>query len=518
MVGTSALRTITSRNPANLEVLGEVSISSKDDIKRTVEKAEAAFLSWRQVSLAQRLDKIERFRQLLMKERDTVAGLITRECGKPFSESLISEVFSILETCTWLKKKAAVLLSGKHATDLNPVFFAGKRSYNLHEPLGVVAVISPWNYPFSIPGASMLMALAAGNAVVLKPSPRCPLVAAALVNLLVRAGFPGDLVGLVQGDKEEAEALILAGVSRVIFTGSVQGGKAIMAIASGKLVPVTLELGGKHPAIVLDDVDADKVAGAIAWCAFTNAGQACASIDRLYLQRAVADKVLAKVTEITRGLRLGNGMLPDTDVGPIIDESQMKRFEEVVADAVDKGAEVLTGGKARRDLGGYFFEPTIVRHVNSSMRLAGEEIFGPILPVTIFDTIPEAVTMANSSDLGLAASIWTGNPAAGEEIARSIQAGIVWINDGLYSHVCPDAPWGGVKYSGFGRAHSSIELLDFVNVKNVGVSTQGVRDWHFPYSKRALDYLVDGLDLLHGDGLKVKVTALLRLIRSLIKL
>ncbi len=514
MVGTSALRTIVSRNPANMEVLGEVSISTRDDIHRTVLRAREAFLEWRNVPLRHRLEKVEQFRKLLSKERDSIAAQITRECGKPFAESLIAEVFGILETCTWIKRKAPRLLGGKHRTELNQIFFAGKRSYNLHEPLGVVAVISPWNYPFSIPASSMLMALAAGNAVVLKPSPQTPFVAASLVSLLVRAGFPPDLIGLVQGDKEEVETLILSGINRVIFTGSVQGGKAIMQIASRELIPVTLELGGKHPSIVLADADPDKVAGALTWCAFTNAGQACASIDRLYLHRTVADKVLHKIADLTSRLRMGDGMSPSTDLGPIIDDTQMRRFEQVVDDAVGKGAKLITGGKARTDLGGFFFEPTIVCNVNSSMRLAKEEIFGPILPVTTFDTIPEAVEMANDSELGLAASIWTAKPAVGEEIARSIEAGVVWINDGLYSHVCPDAPWGGVKYSGFGRAHSSLELLDFVNVKNIGVSRQGTREWHYPYSKQSLDYLLDGMDLLHGDGANVKAAALSRLVRS----
>lgn len=514
MVGTSALRTIVSRNPATKQVLGEVSISSKEDIRRTTARARAAFESWKNVPVKKRLEHIEKFRRLLMNEREAVAAQITRECGKPFGEALISDVFGILETCTWLKRKAPRLLGGKHRTDLNPIFFAGKRSYNLHEPLGVVAVISPWNYPFSIPAASMLMALVAGNAVVLKPSPRCPLVAASIVSLLVRAGFPPDLVGLVQGDKEEAEELILSGVNRVIFTGSVQGGKAIMEIAARKLIPVTLELGGKHPAIVLDDSDPAKIAGALTWCAFTNAGQACASIDRLYLQRSIAKPVLTQILDATKKLRLGDGMSPLTDIGPIIDESQMKRFELVVNDALAKGAKLLAGGKPRTDLGGYFFEPAIITGVNSSMMLANEEIFGPILPVTVFDTVEEAVEMANASDLGLAASIWTGQPSRGEEIAKSIEAGIVWINDGLYSHVCPDAPWGGIKYSGFGRAHSSIELLDFVNVKNVGVSRQGTREWHFPYSRQSLDYLLDGMELLHGESVQSKAGALTRIVRS----
>ncbi|MBX9721926.1 MAG: aldehyde dehydrogenase family protein, partial [Candidatus Obscuribacterales bacterium] len=379
-------------------------------------------------------------------------------------------------------------------------------------PLGVIAVVSPWNYPFSIPATSLLLAVTAGNGAVLKPSPLTPLVAEALVELFRKAGFPPDLVGLVQGDRSECEKLILSGVDRVVFTGSVAGGKAIMGIAARNLVPVTLELGGKHPALVLPDADPEAASSGIVWSAFTNAGQACASIDRLYLVRGVKDAVLSNILERASKLRLGDGMRDDVDVGPLVDAAQFARISSLLDDAREKGAKLLCGGKLREDLGGYFIEPTVLTNVNENMRVMQDEIFGPILTITEVDSVEEALKRANDCDLGLTASIWTGDLEKGEELARQLSAGVVWLNDGLFSHVAPDAPWGGVKYSGFGRAHSAYELLDLVCIKNISVSSQGLRDWHYPYTSTASDYIKAGIDLLHKPSISEKLDALMRVL------
>lgn len=504
-------QTLFSRNPANKEIIGETECTRVDEIPSLVERARNASKLWRKVALEERLNVIRNFRNLLSHERDAISKLITTEAGKPFTEAMVSEIFAVLETCQWLENKAAGILHEKDV-DLNPVFFTGKRSYNIYEPLGVIAVISPWNYPFSIPATSVLLALSAGNAAIIKPSPKTPLIAAKLVELCEKAGVPKDLVGLVQGDREQTEKLILSGVNRVVFTGSVNGGRAIMKIASKNLVPVTLELGGKHPAIVMPDADIEAAASGLVWSAFTNGGQACASVDRLFLVKPIDSKILPKIIEKAAKLRLGDGMSNNTDVGPLVDEEQLERIKDLLEDAREKGARVLCGGKVRADLGGYFFEPTVISDLNENMRLVKEEIFGPILPVIVVDSVDEALEKANSSDLGLAASVWTEDLERGEELARELQAGVVWLNDGLFSHVCPDAPWGGVKNSGFGRAHSEYELLDLVSIKNVGVSSQGKRDWHYPYSEAAREYIKAGIDLLHRPALGDKISALMRVL------
>lgn len=491
---------IKSINPANRKELGQIRISTPEEIHATVANAGKAFRQWRAVKLSERLQLVEQFRKLLFENQEDVAKLITCETGKPRVEALVSEVFAVLETCDWLKKNAARVLSPEKV-HLNPLFFPGKRSYNVFEPLGVIAVVSPWNFPFSIPVATMLTALAAGNAVVLKPSPSVALIAQTAVDLFRRAGFPPDLIGLVQGDRKEAQELLSADINRVMFTGSVGGGKAIMGLAVEKLLPVTLELGGKHPAIVLQDSNLDAIAAPLLWASFTNAGQACASIERLYVEAPLAESLSKKLGELARGLRLGDGLLPDTDVGPVLDEQQMMRVQAQVDDAVAQGATVLAGGRARPDLGGYFFEPTVLANVQPSMRVLREEIFGPVLPIITVASAEEAIRAANDSDLGLGASIWTADTTRAQQLARQLEAGVVWINDGLYTHVVPDAPWGGIKCSGFGRMHSAAELRDLVYTKNIGVNSQRVQDWNYPYSEHGLNRVKAGVQLTHSKSL-----------------
>lgn len=499
---------IASLNPATKELLGSVPVTSPDDIVAITKRARNASESWRKLSIHERLEYVKRFRDLLSDGMNSVSKLITEEAGKPFTEALGSEVFGVLETCQWLESRAEGLLDAKDVS-LNPVFFTGKRSYNLYQPLGVIAVISPWNYPFSIPATSILLALVAGNGVVVKPSPKTPLVAEALVGLVEKAGFPPGLVGLVQGDRLECERLIQSGVNRIVFTGSVQGGRALMGLAAPHLIPLTLELGGKHPAIVLPDVDVNAAASGIVWSAFTNGGQACASIDRLYLLKPVPNGFVESIVQRASNLRLGNPMDPTTEVGPLIDELQVKRIEELVSDAVSKGASILCGGKSRPELGGFHFEPTVLTNLTDDMRILQEEIFGPLLPIVQVDSEAEALAKANSCELGLASSIWTADIQHGEKLAEQLQAGIVWLNDGLFSHACPDAPWGGIKNSGFGKAHSEYELLDMVCIKNVSVSGQGLRDWHYPYSESAREYIKAGMNLLHKRSIADKMQALM---------
>ena len=510
-------KVLVSRNPATGEIIAQTPSTALDEIPAIVLKARQEAISWQKMSIGERLDYIRRFRRLLLQEGEAVSKLITAEAGKPFSEAMVSEVFSILETCRWLEKNTQRILRNE-PVKLNSIFFPGKKAYNVFQPLGVIAVISPWNYPFSIPAASMLFALAAGNGVVLKPSPKTPLVAALLLELFEKAGFRRGLIGLVQGDRLEGEKLILSGVDRLIFTGSVSGGKAIMNIASSKLVPVTLELGGKHPALVLPDADIDSASSGIVWNSFTNTGQACASIDRLILVKPVMGNLLTEIVDKTSKLRLGDPLRSDTDVGPLIDSIQLERIKNLLDDAVEKGARILCGGRTREDLGGYYFEPTVVADVNENMLIMQEEVFGPVLPVMVAADRQEAITLANSSELGLAASVWTSDLSLAETIARELSAGIVWVNDGLFTHICPDAPWGGVKYSGFGRVHSRYELLDMVCIKNIAVSAQGLRDWHYPYSRESGEYIKAGIDLLHKSGLGKKLAALEKVLRLKSKL
>lgn len=503
--------TLRCKNPANLQLIGEIPISEPGQIAETIHRARVAQEQWRQVPIQNRLDLVESFRKVVFEAREEIATTITQEVGKPRAEAMVSEVFSVLETCRWLWEEIPNFLR-PNTVRLNPMFFPGKYSYNVFEPLGLVAVISPWNYPFSIPATTMLAALVLGNAVVLKPSPRGAIVARELVALFHKAGFPKELVGLVQGDRQEAEYLILGGVNRVMFTGSTPGGKAIMNIAARKLVPVTLELGGKHAAIVVADSDLDVIAPQLVWGGMTNAGQACASIERVYADRSIATDLARKMAEIARGLKLGDGMLDDTDVGPLIDPMEVGRIHTMVEQAITDGAESLCGGRPRTELGAGFYAPTILANANPRSRVVREEVFGPVVPVVAWETIDDAIRSVNDSDVGLGASVWTKDTDRAEIIAHRIETGMVWINDGLYTHVCPDAPWGGIKNSGFGRMHSAYEFLELVSIKNISITPQRKADATFPYSTATFDYIRNGLKLIHGSVSGDKIQALLALL------
>lgn len=516
---------LTVVNPATLEVLGQTQVASEQEVKGKIEIARRTFGTWCKMSLAQRLERLERFRKLLVANRMEVAQLISKESGKPLVESLCAEVFSVLETCNWLKKNAAKILAPE-SVSINRLFFTFKKSYNVFDPLGVIGVISPWNFPFAIPASSVLTALVAGNTVVLKPSPKTPLSAQLLRDLLLEAGFPAGAALVVQGDRDQARWLVEGDIDRVVFTGSVNGGKAIMDMAAKRLLPLTLELGGKHPAIVLADANVDKVADAIVWNAFTNAGQACASIERLYVHHTLHDALVAKVVERTNQLRMGDPLHVDTDIGPMIDAAQLDRVNALVQRAVAAGARVAAGGRVRGNLAGrlpaglsgHYMEPTVLTGLWHGHEIVREEIFGPVLPIVPFHSVEEAVALANNCKLALGASIYTGDKAAGERLARRIRAGMVWVNDGIYSHACPDAPWGGLHNSGFGRTHGKHALLDFVNIKHIGSEGQGKRDWHFPYNTDRLELIDKGLTAVHGQDWSGKAKALLGMLPRVLRL
>lgn len=516
---------LTVVNPATLEVLGEMPVASEQEVKGKIDLARRAFGSWSKLSLPERLQCVERFRVLLTARRNEVAEQITREAGKPLVESLCAEVFSVLETCAWLQKNAPKVLA-REPVKVNRLFFTFKKAYNVFDPLGVIGVISPWNFPFAIPAASVLTALVAGNTVVLKPSPRTPFTAQLLRELLLEAGFPAGAIMVVQGDRDQARWLVQGDIDRVVFTGSVNGGKAIMEMAAKRLLPLTLELGGKHPAIVLPDADVDKVADSIVWNAFTNAGQACASIERLYVHQTLHDALVERLVERTNQLVLGDPLNVDTDIGPMIDSAQLERVNGLVSRAVADGARVAAGGRVRADIGarlpgklpGHYMEPTVLTGLWHGQEIVREEIFGPVLPVVPFHSVEEVIALANNSQLALGASIYTGDTAAGERLARRVRAGMVWINDGIYSHAVPDAPWGGLRNSGFGRTHGKHALLDFVNIKHVGSEGQGRRDWHFPYNTDRIGLIDDGIEAVHGASKTSRCKALLSMLPKALRL
>ncbi len=519
---------LKSINPATLEVLAEVPMTQKAAVLEALEASRIAFKKWSSLPLWLRLSKIEKFSQLLLDKKDEIANLISRESGKPILESYLAELSGPLDTCDWLSKKAQKLLANKRLHLNNPLLF-GKTHYLQFEPVGVVGIISPWNYPFSIPVMTILMALAAGNTVILKPSEKTPLVGLKIAELFQQAGFSENVVTVISGDGEIGKELSALPLDRLIFTGSVATGEKVLNTVAPNITPVSLELGGKDAAIVLADAPVERTARAIVWGAFTNAGQACASIERLYLVRGKnSDALLNRIIELTSQLKVGNPLLETTDVGPLIDVQQFDRIVEQVEQADSAGAEILCGGENLAHLGsalkekgltGYYYQPTVLTNVNHNMKIMQEESFGPVLPVMVVDSVDEAIKLANDSIYGLSASIWSKNLSQAEKIAGRLEVGTVFINDSLYSHAATDLPWGGIKKSGIGRSHSYFGLLDLVNVKNINVDSAlwFSRLWWYPYHSAKLKVICSGFELLYGKKISNKMGAFLDFIANLFR-
>ena len=459
-----AVRKVVSANPATGEVLRELDCASDLEVRAAVSRARTAQSAWAGLGINNRIRILRRFQRLLHQDKAEVATLITREAGKPYVEALLTEVLVVLDAARFLIENAVDFLDERPVPH-GSLAMKTKTGLILREPHGVIAIVSPWNYPFSIPAVDTLAALVTGNAVVLKPSEFTSLVALKLASLLHAAGVPGPVFEVVVGDGGTGAALLNSEIDKLIFTGSVPTGKRIAQAAAARLLPVVLELGGKDPMLVLDDADVEVASSAAVWGAFVNAGQACLSVERCYVHESLYRRFLEICVEKSGQLRVGNGLNPNIDVGPMIHERQLRIVEAQVEEARTQGAQLLAGGSRLPDLGPNFYAPTVLADVTHDMRIMREETFGPVLPVASFGSDEEAIRLANDSDFGLAASVWTRDAKRGEAIARKIQAGTVMVNDVISCFGISEAPHGGVKASGIGRAHGQFGLEEMVRVK-----------------------------------------------------
>jgi acyl-CoA reductase-like NAD-dependent aldehyde dehydrogenase len=459
-----AERTIRSLNPATGELLGEVRCLSEPEINQAVLRARNTQPSWNALGLSKRIEILRKFQSLLHSRKSEIARAITQEAGKPIIEALLTEVLVVLDAARFCVENARAFLR-EEAVPHRSLAMKGKSGRVVREPYGVIGIISPWNFPFSIPATESLAALVTGNAVVLKPSELTPLVALGLASLLHGAGVPEDIFQVVIGNGAAGSTLVNSNIDKLVFTGSVATGKRIAQSAAMRLLPALLELGGKDPMVVLDDADIDVASSAAVWGAFMNAGQACLSIERSYVHRSIYQKFTEACVTKAKRLRVGNGLDPQTDVGPMIHERQLYIVESQVAEARGRGGQVLAGGERLSHLGPNFYSPTVLADVDHSMLVMREETFGPVLPIMTFDSDEEAIRLTNDSDYGLAASIWTKNQSRGEAIARRIQAGTVMINDAISCFGISEAPHGGVKASGIGRTHGKYGLEEMVRLK-----------------------------------------------------
>jgi len=499
--------TLPSINPATGEVLAHFERTRSWSLPELVSRARSAQRDWAKVPIRDRCTKLRGLRDRIMASRNELVDAVVRESGKPRVEALFADIFVALDSAEYWSKNAARALRTQRVPHHSTAAKA-KRGYLAYDPLGVIAIISSWNYPLAIPLSEIIPAVAAGNAVVCKTSDFTPQCGALIEKLFIDAGFPKDLVRIVQGGGEVGQALIDASPDKVMFTGSVATGRRVAEACAKRLIPSVLELGGKDAMIVLADADLEVASSAAVWGSYTNCGQVCLSVERLFVEQLAVERFIALCVEKTKKLRLGPGSDPATDVGPLIRPEHVRRMIDLVDDAVSRGASVLCGGSARPELGPNFFEPTVIVGVDSSMKLFQEETFGPILAIQVVRDAKQAITLANDSPFALAASIWTKDKARGMALAAELRAGAVMVNDAISYFGIAEAPHGGCGASGWGRTHGKAGLLEMVQMKYIDVDglPRSEKPWWYRYGsdlERAADAFLQ-FEFSGGIGAKLR--------------
>ena len=447
-------------NPADGSVLGSVPKLTAADVRKAIEAANAALPAWREKSGKERSSLIRRWYDLCMAHQEDLATILTLEQGKPLKESRgeIAYGSSFLE---WFAEEAK-----RTYGDVIPAATSDKRIIVIKQPVGVVAAITPWNFPNAMITRKAGAALAAGCTIVVKPATATPYSALALAELAAEAGIPAGVFNVVTGNSSVVGGELTSNplVRKLSFTGSTSVGKELMAQCAPTMKKVSMELGGNAPFIVFDDADLEQAVAGVMASKFRNAGQTCVCANRIFVQEGIYDAFAARLKEVVESQKVGNGMTDNVDLGPLIDDAAVDKVQEHISDALSQGATVLTGGQAHA-LGGLFFQPTILLDVSTNSKLMQEETFGPVAPLIRFSTEQEAVSMANDTPFGLAAYFFTTDYERSWRVAEALECGIVGVNEGIISTEL--APFGGTKESGVGREGSKYGLDDYMEIKYI---------------------------------------------------
>jgi succinate-semialdehyde dehydrogenase/glutarate-semialdehyde dehydrogenase len=478
-----ARRRLRLSSPVTLDPIGEIEVQTAEDARAAVEAARRAQPGWAALSFGARARYMHKALEVLLERQDEIVDVVVRESGKPRTEATRMAVFACCDSLTYYPKHAARILRPEKRR-LHGLLRFGKTLRIVYRPLGVIGVISPWNAPVILSLNPSVQALMAGNAVILKPSEVTPFSGQLVGEIFEAAGLPEGVFTVLHGDGETGAALCEAGVDKISFTGSVKTGRAVAESCARQLIPCTLELGGKDPMIVCADADLDTAAGGAVAGAFLNSGQYCCGTERVYVVDEVAgaftDRVVGRVAELRQGQ---DG---EFDVGAIFQDRQLEIIEDHVAEAVRKGAKVLTGGRRNPDLDGLYYEPTVLTHVDHDMKVMSEETFGPVLPIMRVRDEEEAIRCANDSRYGLGANVWTADVRRGFEIARKIDSGSVCVNDMTMTYGVAEAPFGGRKESGIGQVNGEAGLRGYCYAQPIIIDRSGGKRTasQYPYSSK----------------------------------
>lgn len=479
----TATAMLTVDNPATGQPLAEVPSLDRDATVDLVRRARAVQPAWEALGVRGRAGLLRDMRKWLIDNRRRVIRTLSDENGKPYEDAQL-EVFYCADALGFWGKKASKWLADERERPHSPLLL-GRKVINRYAPYGVVGVIGPWNYPLINNFGDAIPALMAGNSVVLKPATITPLSSLLMAEGMREVGVPDGVFLVATGSGGTVGGALVDSVDMLHFTGSTAVGKRLMEQAAKRLLPLTLELGGKDPMIVLRDANLERAANAAVWGALQNAGQTCISLERVYVEGGAYEPFVAKVVEKVIRLRQGAPAGPGTvDLGAVTSPEQAGVIEAHIKDATEKGARIETGGKRRAD-GGLFFEPTVLTQVDHSMKIMREETFGPVLPIMQVENEDEAVRLANDSTMGLDASVFAGTPSDAERVARRVQSGAVVVGDALSNYFAMEIPIGGMKESGVGARHGRIGIQKYCRRQNLVVTRFGLNRelYYFPYSK-----------------------------------